>query len=111
MKKFMALYMAERSAIDKMMKAPPEEMKKGMDAWMNWYRANEKKLAELGAPLGKTKRLDAKGISDTKNGITGYSIVEGDSFESVAKIFKGHPHLQMPGCSIDLLEFRPIPGM
>lgn len=111
MKKFIALYMAERSAIDAMMKAPPEEMKKGMDAWMAWDKANKKSIAELGAPLGKTKRITAKGMSDTRNEITGYSIVEGDSFESAAKIFKGHPHLQHPGCTIDLLEIMPIPGM
>jgi hypothetical protein len=103
--------MAERSAIDQMMKASPEQMKAGMDAWMKWHKANEKAIVELGAPLGKTKRIDAKGMSDTRNDITGYSIVQGDSPESVSKIFDGHPHLQMPGCSIDLLEVMPIPGM
>ncbi len=111
MKKFMALYMAERSVIDQMMKTPPEEMQAGIDAWMNWHKANAKKVAELGAPLGKSKRISARGLSDTKNEITGYSIVEGDSFEAASKIFKGHPHLPHPGCSIDLLEIMPLPGM
>jgi len=111
MKKFMALYMAERSVIDQMMKTPPEQTQAGVDAWMNWHKANEKKIAELGAPLGKTKRIDANGMADSKNEITGYSIVEGESFEAVARIFKGHPHLQHPGCSIDLLEVIPVPGM
>ena len=111
MKKFMALYMADRSAIEQMMKAPPEEMKAGMDAWMAWHKAHAAEILELGAPLGKTKRITGKGMSDTQNEITGYSIIEGDSFESVAKVFDGHPHLQMPGCSIDLLEVMPIPGM
>ena len=111
MKRFMALYMAERSAIDQIMKPTPEDMKKGIDAWTNWHKANQKAVEELGAPLGKTKRIDAKGMSDTKNEITGYSIVEGDSFEAVSRIFKGHPHLQHPGCSIDLLEIMPLPDM
>ncbi|MGH6923477.1 MAG: hypothetical protein ACRED5_07030 [Propylenella sp.] len=111
MKKFMALYMANRSAIDKMMKAPPDEMKAGMEAWTAWDKANKKSIAELGAPLGKTKRITGKGMSDTTNEITGYSFVEGDSFESVSKIFKGHPHLQHPGTSIDILEVMPLPGM
>ena len=109
MKKFMALYMAERSQIEQMMKAQPEEMQAGMDAWMAWHKAHEARSG-AGAPLGKTKRVTAKGMSDTQNEITGYSIIEGDS-ESVAKVFDGHPHLQMPGCSIDLLEVMPIPGM
>jgi hypothetical protein len=111
MKRFVALYMAERSAIDQMMKTPPAEMKSGMNAWMKWHKANETAITELGGPLGKTKRVDAKGLSDTKNGITGYSVVEGESFESVAKIFKGNPHMQHPGCWIELLEVMPVPGM
>jgi len=32
-----------------------------MDAWMVW----------MGAPLGKTKRVDAKGATDTKNDVAG----------------------------------------
>jgi len=32
----------------------------------------------VGRPLGKTKRVDAKGASDTKNGIGGYSIVQAE---------------------------------
>ena len=111
MKKFMALYMAERAAIDQMMKGTPEQMKAGMDAWMTWYKTNEKAVAELGAPLGKTKRIDQNGAADAQNGITGYTIVEGDSLESVSKIFEGHPHLAMPGCTIELLEVMPVPGM
>ncbi|MGZ5147888.1 MAG: hypothetical protein ACXWCP_30505, partial [Burkholderiales bacterium] len=97
MKKFVALYLAPISAIDQMKKATPEQMKAGMDAWMKWAKKNEKSIVELGTPLGKTKRINAAGISDTKNGITGYSIVQGDSLDSVATIFDGHPHLQMQG--------------
>jgi hypothetical protein len=103
--------MANRSAIETMMKMPPDEMKAVMGAWTAWDKANKKSITELGAPLGKTKRIDAKGMSDTSNEITGYSIVEGDSFESVAKIFKGHPHLQHPGTSIDILEVMALPEM
>jgi hypothetical protein len=111
MKKFLALYMARASAIEQMMKATPEEMKAGMDEWMKWAKSNDKAIVELGAPLAKTKRVTSAGMSDTKNEITGYSIVQGDSVESVAKIFKGHPHLQMDGTSIDLIEHFEMPGM
>ena len=111
MKKFMALYMARRSAIRQMMKATPEQMQSGMDQWMKWAKRNEKSILELGAPLGKTKRITSAGMSDTRNEITGYSIVQGRSVASVAKIFKGHPHLMMDGTSIDLIECMSIPGM
>lgn len=111
MKKYMALYMAPASAIEQMMKATPEQMKAGMDEWMKWAKSNDKAIVELGDPLGKTKRVTSAGTSDTKNEITGYSIVQGDSPESVAKIFNGHPHLQMAGTSIDLIEVVPMPTM
>jgi len=111
MKKFIALYLAPISSIDQMKKATPEQMKAGMDAWMKWAKKNEKSIVDLGAPLGKTKRINAAGISDTKNGITGYSIVQGDSLDSVTATFDGHPHLQMQGALIEVLECMPIPGM
>jgi hypothetical protein len=109
--KFMALYMAPASAIEQLSKASPEETKAGMDEWNRWAKSNEKTIVDLGMPLGKTKRVTSAGTSDTKNEITGYSIVEGDSPDTVAKMFKGHPHLKITGASIDFLEFFAIPGM
>jgi len=111
MKKFIALYLAPISALEQMKNATPEQMKAGMDAWMSWDKKNEKSIADLGAPLGKTKRISGAGVTDTKNGITGYSLLQGESLESVSKIFEGHPHLQMQGGFIEVLECMPIPGM
>jgi hypothetical protein len=111
MKKFIALYLAPTSSLEQMKKATPEQMKAGMDAWMKWAKTYEKSIVDLGAPLGKTKRITSAGVSDTKNGITGYSLVQGDSLDSVATIFEGHPHLQMQGALIEVLECMPIPGM
>ena len=110
MKKFIALYLAPTPAIEQMKKATPEQMKAGMDEWMKWAKKNEKSIVDLGAPLGKTKRITSAGVSDAKNGITGYSLVQGDSLDSVVSIFDGHPHLQHPGTLIEVLECIPIPG-
>jgi hypothetical protein len=110
MTKFMAMYMASKVTIEQMMKGTPEQMKAGMDAWMAWSKNNRKAIVELGTPLGKTKHVDKSGVSDTKNEITGYSIVQADTFDSAAKIFKDHPHLNMVGTWIDLLECVSIPG-
>ena len=72
MKKFVVLYMASGPQFEKMMKNPtPEQKKKGMDAWMNWMNANKTSIVEGGAPLGKTKRVDSNGASNTKNEIGG----------------------------------------
>jgi hypothetical protein len=112
MKKFMAMYMAPAATIAEMMKATPADMKSGMDEWMKWSDANKKAITDMGAPLGKTKRVTSNGMADTKNEITGYTIVEADSFDAAAKIFKNHPHFKMgKGTTVDLLELVAIPGM
>ena len=41
---------------------------------MKWMSDNKASTLEGGAPLGKTRRADAVGVSDTKNNIGGYSI-------------------------------------
>src|SRR5215467_9667517 len=112
MKKFMALYMASGPQFEKMMKdSTPERRKKGMDAWMTWMTANEASIVEGGAPLGKTKRVDSKGASNAKNEIGGYSVVQAETHDAATKIFgKDHPHLQMPGAWIEIMEIMPLPG-
>jgi hypothetical protein len=111
MKKFVALYLAPASAFAQMKNMSPEQRKVGMDVWMKWAKQHEKSIVELGAPLGKTKRIVADGTSDTKNEITGYSIVQADSDESAAKIFEHHPHFHLSGASIEVLQCMPLPGM
>ena len=113
MKKFVVLYMASRADFEKMMaNSSPEQQKKGVDAWMKWMDANKSSIVDGGAPLGKTKRVDASGASDAKNEIGGYSIVQAASADEATKLFgKDHPHLQMPGAWIEIIEIMPIPGM
>jgi len=113
MKKFMVLYMASAADFENMMKSStPEQQKKGMDAWMKWMGQNKSSIVDGGGPLGKTKRVDAKGASNTKNEIGGYSIVQAPSHDDAAKLFgKDHPHLHMPGAWIEIVEIVPIPGM
>jgi hypothetical protein len=111
MKKFMALYMAPAEAVAEMMKATPEQMKQGMDAWMAWGDKFKDSIVEMGSPLGKTMKVDTKGMSAMKNDITGYSIVEAESEDDAAEVFEDHPHLSMPGAHIEVIEFFPMPGM
>jgi YCII-related domain-containing protein len=113
MKKFMVLYMASGPAFEEMRRnSTPEQQKKGMDAWMKWMKANETSIVAGGAPLGKTKRVDSNGASNTKNEIGGYSIVQAESHEAATKLFgKDHPHLQMPGAWLEIMEIMPLPGM
>ena len=113
MNKFMVLYMANGAEFEKMMKtSTPEQQKKGMEGWMKWMGDHKASIVEGGAPLGKTKRVDSKGASDAKNDIGGYSIVQAETADDAAKLFgKDHPHLQMPGAWVEIIEVRHIPGM
>ena len=113
MKKFMVLYMANAADFERMMKeSTPEQQKKGMEGWMKWMGDHKASLVDHGAPLGKTKRVDAKGASDTKNEVCGYSIVQAESADAATKIFgKDQPHLQVPGAWIEIVEIMQLPGM
>lgn len=108
MKKFMALYMAPVEMFEQWMKTPPEEQKEGMENWTKWMKSNAKFFVDEGAPLGKTKRVSANGVSDTKNEIGGYSIVQAESADEAAKIIKSSPHLSMEGTWVELIECAPM---
>ena len=112
MPKFLVLYMAKSAEFEKMMKtSTPEQQKKSMDDWMKWMGAHKASMVDGGAPLGKTKRVDLKGASDMKNEVGGYSIIQAATAAAATKIFgKDHPHLQMPGAWIEVVEIRAMPG-
>jgi hypothetical protein len=113
MKKFLALYMAKAADMAEMMKnSTPEQQRKGMEAWMKWMDHHKTSFVDRGAPVGKTKRVDAKGTKDAKNDVCGYSIVQASSADEAAKIFgKDSPHFQMPSASVEIIEVLEVPGM
>lgn len=110
MKKFMALYMAPREMMQEMMKASPEEQQKGMADWNKWIQDRAKDLADPGAPLGRTKRITADGVSEAKNDIGGYSVVQAESAEEAAALFEDNPHVRMKGAWVELIECLPMPS-
>jgi len=105
--------MASEAEFEKMMKtSTPEQQKKGMEAWMKWMNEHKPSLIDGGAPLGKTKRVDANGASNAKNQMGGYSVVQAETHDAATKMFgKEHPHLQVPGAWIEIVEIMPLPGM
>ncbi len=118
MKKFLAVYIGspDPAAMEKWKAMPESERKKkefaGIQAWMNWAEKNSKSIKDNGNPLGKTKRIDKSGISDTKNLLTAYTVVEAESHEAAAKLFLNHPHFtEFPGESIEIMECLPLPTM
>ncbi len=112
MKKFLVLYMMPVGAMDEMMKdSTPEQRQAGMDKWANWMKMHAADLADMGAPVGKNKRVMASGASDVRNDVCGYSVIQAESQEDVSKMFSDNPHLEMPGAYIEVAEIMVMPGM
>jgi hypothetical protein len=117
MKKFLAVYLGTPDAFEKSgwSKLDPAARKEkeaaGIRAWMDWGTANQAAIVDQGSPLGKTKRASAQGLSDTRNAMTGYVIVQAESHEAAAKLFLKHPHFTVfPGESVEIMECLPLPG-
>jgi hypothetical protein len=109
MAKFVILYRAAASAREQMANASPEEAKAGMDAWMTWAGKAGSAIVDLGAPLAHATHV---GPGDAgADDVAGYSILQADSLQAVEAVLDGHPHLFMPGGSIEILELLSIPGM
>lgn len=105
MKKFLALYMMPIGAMDEMMKTwTPEQRQAGMDEWKKWGQAHKADLVEMGAALGRNKRVSASGIEDVRNEMGGYSVVQAESHETAAAVLRDSPHLKIPNCYVDLME-------
>jgi hypothetical protein len=108
MTKFMVLYRSSTSARDQMANATPEQMKAGMEAWMQWAGKAGEAVVDLGAPLAPAAHV---GPGSDAGDISGYSIMQADSAEALGSVLDGHPHLSMPGNSIEVLEMLSMPGM
>jgi hypothetical protein len=108
MKKFLVLYRAPISAREQMAKATPEQAKAGMEAWMGWAKKSEKAIVDLGSPVGDPVVVGpGKPLGDY---IGGFSILQAESVDALQKVLQGHAHLMMPGGSIEIREFLPMPG-
>ena len=106
MSKFMILYRSAMSARERMANTTPEQMEAGMRAWQAWADRVGYALVDLGSPLAHTTHV-GPGVASA-DGVAGYSIVQAGSADEVETILEGHPHLQLPGASIEVLEVTPI---
>jgi hypothetical protein len=109
MSTFLVHFLAPASVMDEWMKKPEEarkvEEKKMKEEWDAWMAEHTNFVKETNA-AGKTKRVTASGVEDSRNDLMLYSIVEAESHESAAQAFKGHPHFAIPGASIDVMTTR-----
>ena len=104
MTRFMVLYLSSTSAREQMADATPEQAQAGIAAWMQWAGKAGDAIVDLGAPLVAT---GSSAVSE----VSGYSIMQADSAAALGALLEGHPHLHMPGASIEVLEMLSMPGM
>jgi hypothetical protein len=116
MKKYLAIYLGSpESAALRQWNAMPEAERKareraGIEAWMRWGEEHAASIVDRGTPLGKTKRTDASGMSETRNMLCGYVLIEAESHEAAARMFTNHPHFSIfPGQSVEIMECLPLP--
>ena len=118
MKHFLAIYMGTPPSKDSQSpwhnldeatrKARQEQ---GMRAWGDWMQKHQAAIVSHGGPLGKTKSASSNGISDIKNAMTGFIVIQAESHEVAAKMFENHPHFAIfPGDSVEIMECLPMPN-
>ena len=103
--KFMILYRAQTSTREQMANATPEQMQAGLEAWRIWATKVGYALTDLGAPFAHTTHV---GPSAATTDVCGYSLLEAGSADEVGTLLDGHPHLTVPGASIEVLEVIPM---
>lgn len=114
MKNFLAIFTGTPEGLKKFEALDPAVQKergaRGMDAWGKWANDHAKSIVQMGGPLGKTKRIDPNGISDIRNSMAAFVVVQADSHEAAAKMFLNHPHFTMfPGDGVEVMEVLPVP--
>ncbi len=92
----------------------PERLAKqqeGIASWKAWAEKHQAAIVAMGGPLGKTKKVTARGVEDISNQLSAYTVVRADSHEAAAKLFEKHPHFTIfPGDSVEIMPVMPIPG-
>ena len=83
----------------------------GMAAWKGWVETHQAAIVAMGGPLGKTKKVTARGIEDMSNEMGAFVVVTAASHAEAAELFHQHPHFAIfPGDAVEVMPVLPIPG-
>ena len=116
MKKFLAVFTGSPAAMSRWEALSESERNTrqaaGMAAWKKWADDNKKVIVEMGGPLSRTKLASAAGISDIRNSMAAFTIVQAETQDAAARLFLNHPHYTVfPGEGVEVMEVLPIPSM
>jgi hypothetical protein len=115
MKRYLAVFTGSPGAMAAWNTLPESERQRkeaaGIDAWKKWAAGNAAAIVEMGGPLSRTKLVAKGGISDIRNNLAAFTIVQAESQEAAARLFVDHPHFTIfPGEGVEVMEILPIPG-
>ncbi|MEM8542108.1 MAG: hypothetical protein AAGF25_14225 [Pseudomonadota bacterium] len=84
---------------------PEEPGPEVMEKWMAWFRDMGDAVVDGGAPVGPSRTVSSDGVSDDggANPLSGYTIVEAESFDAACAMAKGCPALPSGG-SVEVAE-------
>ena len=111
MTKYLFIYHAPMTPADA---APPtpEQMEAVMGQWNAWAGKVGDRMVDFGTPLAGGVQVTPEGTSPSTREVAGYTLIEADSMDDALALAQDHPHLNMPGgCTIEVHEALPIPGM
>ena len=111
MPNYLVLYNAPVSASEQMENNDPEMAAAAMQAWNDWSARAGSGVVDLGTPLSNGRRVTSGGAGAADTEVAGYSILQADDIDGAIALLDGHPHLQMPGSSIEVHETLEIQGM
>jgi hypothetical protein len=115
MKRFLAVYTGSPAAMSRWEALSEAERTKreaaAIAAWHKWVADNSAAIVEIGGPLSRTKLVSPAGISDIRNNMSAFTIVQSESQEAAARLFLNHPHFTIfPGEGVEVMECLPVPA-
>jgi len=111
MSKFLFMYHAPVTPAQAAPPAP-EDMEAAMGEWNAWGSKVGDGLIDFGSPLANGVRVSPGGATaPSQRDVAGYSLIEAGSIDDALELARQHPHLNMPGCEIEVHEAQQIPGM
>ncbi|PQZ30959.1 hypothetical protein CQZ93_13280 [Ochrobactrum vermis] len=78
----------------------------GVSQWAAWEERNASVIIDRGGMVGKTTRVTKDGVAEAANPFCGYLVVEAETADAAAQLFRDHPHLTVfPGDGVDIMPF------
>ena len=111
MTKYLAIFYGGATDAEKAQPMNEQTRLAFMNAWMKWATDNRESIIDNGAPLSRTKSVGVGSVSDIESDMTAYAIIQADSRDRAAEIFRNHPHLTLhPKNKIEVVEIKSVPA-